>query len=145
MTTASLSFSKSQKNLHPVKYRKTVISAKQKLFNGVNAKINSISLLTINWKTVCFTGFFISLALLVFYVCQINDLTRGSYLINSYDKQINKLSEENKNLEVSFAENSFLGQALVKIQALNFQKTTSVKYINILDGSAKAMATNKNI
>lgn len=84
-----------------------------------------------------------SLMLLVFYVWQINDLTRGSYLINSYEKQISKLSTENKNLEVSFAESSFLGQALQKIQALNFQKTTSVKYIQIPDGAvATAQQTN---
>jgi len=84
------------------------------------------------------------LALLVFYVWQINDLTKGSYLINSYEKQISKLSDENKNLEVSFAENSFLGQALEKIQALNFQKTTSVKYIQI-SGSPVATIQQDNV
>lgn len=115
MTTATLTFSRAQKNLQ--------------------AKIDSINLPIINWKIVCCTGFFIGLFLLIFYVWQINDLTRGYYLINSHEKQISKLSEENKNLEVSFAESSFLGQALIKIQALNFQKTTSVKYIHIPDSS----------
>lgn len=76
-----------------------------------------------------------SFLLLVFYVWQINDLTKSSYLVNSYEKQITKLSDENKNLEVSFAENSYLGQALVKIKALNFQKTVAVKYIQIPDNS----------
>lgn len=77
------------------------------------------------------------MALLVFYVWQVQDLTRGSYLINNYEKQISKLSDENKNLEVSFAENDFLGQALLKVQALNFQKVipSSVKYIQIPDNS----------
>ena len=91
------------------------------------------------------TGILMSSALLVFYVCQINDLTKGYYTINGYQKQINMLSEENKNLEISFAENSFLGQALLKIQALNFQKNSSVKYIKILDNSAEAKPVNKNI
>jgi len=95
----------------------------------------SVELPAINWKSVCFIGFFVSLALLVFYVWQINDLTRGSYFINSYEKQISNLSSENKNLEVSFAESGFLGQALEKIQALNFQKTVSVKYIQLSDSS----------
>jgi hypothetical protein len=45
------------------------------------------------------------------------------------------LSDENKNLQVSFAENSFLGQALQKIQALKFQKTVSVEYVQIPDSS----------
>lgn len=86
-----------------------------------------------------------SLFLLIFYVWQINDLTRGSYLTSSYEKQISRLSEENKNLEISFAESSFLGQALKKVEALNFQKTTSVKYIQILDNSAQVLTVNKNI
>lgn len=96
---------------------------------------SKVSFPEINWRIVCFAGFIIILPLLVFYVWQINDLTRDSYLVNSYEKQISQLSNENKNLEVSFAESSFLGQALVKIRALNFQKTTSVKYIQIPDNS----------
>jgi len=98
-------------------------------------KVDSIELPRVNWKAVCLAGFFMSLCLLVFYVWQINALTRGFYTVNSYEKQITKLSEENKSLQISFAENSFLGQALTKIQALNFQKTTSVKYIQIPDNS----------
>jgi hypothetical protein len=82
------------------------------------------------------------LPLLVFYVWQINDLTRGSYLTVSYEKQISKLSDENKTLQVSFAESSFLGQALEKIKALNFQKTTSVKYMRILDDSVAVLHTD---
>ena len=115
MTTAILTINRAQKSLQ--------------------TKINSVNFPIINWKAVCFIGFFMSLALLVFYVWQINDLTKGSYLINIYEKQINKLSKENKTLEISFAESSFLGQALIKIQALNFQKIKSVKYIQIPDSS----------
>ena len=50
---------------------------------------------------------------------------------NNYEQQISQLSDENNNLQVSFAESSFLGQAIEKIQGLNFQKTTAVKYIQI--------------
>ena len=115
MTIAILSYYKVQKNLQE--------------------KITSVNFPEINWKVVCIISFFVCLPLLVFYVLQINDLTRGSYLINSYEKQISELSQENKNLQVSFAENSFLGQALAKMQALDFQKVTSVKYIQIPDNS----------
>ncbi|MCX6722021.1 MAG: hypothetical protein NTY04_02435 [Candidatus Staskawiczbacteria bacterium] len=125
MTTATLSFYRVQKNLQ--------------------SKINSIDVPIVNWKAVCSVGFFVSLALLVFYVWQINDLTQGSYVISGYDRQITQLTEEKKNLEISFAENSFMGQALTKIQALNFQKAISVKYINILDNSAKVTQKNKDI
>jgi len=93
----------------------------------------------INWRAVCCMGFLASLFLLVFYVWQINGLTRGTYLVNSYEKQINKLSSENKNLQVSFAESGLMDRAVAKIQALNFQKTTSVKYIQV---SEKSVATS---
>jgi len=125
MTTIALNYYKAQKN--------------------IQEKVDSIDFPVINWKAITFAGFFITLVLLVFYVWQINDLTRGSYTINNYEKQISQLSGENKSLQVSFAESSFLGQALVKIQALNFQRTTSVKYIQILDSSAKAQPVDKNI
>jgi hypothetical protein len=115
VTTATLNLYKAQKNL--------------------KAKINSLDIPEINWKAICFVGFFISLFLLVFYVWQINSLTKGFYTSDNYKKQISQLSEENKNLQVSFAESSFLGQAVEKIQALNFQKVASVKYIHIPNNS----------
>jgi hypothetical protein len=98
-------------------------------------KTETADLASINWKAVCFAGIVFSLTLLVFYVLQVNSLTRGFYLVSNYQKQISQLGDENKNLQISFAENSFLDEAMAKVQALNFQKTTSVKYIQILDNS----------
>ena len=111
MTTATLNYLKVQKK--------------------IQTKVDSIDFPEINWKAICFIGLFMCFVLLIFYVWQINNLVKDSYLINSYEKQISKLSEENKNLEVSSAKSTFLGQALEKIQALNFQKATLVKYIQI--------------
>ena len=88
---------------------------------------------------ICVMGFFMVCSLLVFYAFLINELTGGTYLIKNYDNQIEKLSQDNKNLEVSFAKTGFLGMVEQKAEALNFEKTTSVKYIQILDASlAKA-------
>jgi len=64
--------------------------------------------------------------------------------MTGYEKEISDLSRENRNLEVSFAESSFLGQVLAKTQEMNFQKTTFVKYIQILDTSF-ALASNNNM
>ena len=69
----------------------------------VQTGISSVGLPVINWKAVCCAGFFTCLALLVFYVWQINDLTRGSYTINSYEKQnINKA--KNQLLPIKFTD-----------------------------------------
>lgn len=101
----------------------------------IQSKVESIDFPSVNWKMVCICGFALCALLLVFYVLQVNDLTRGYYLINTYQKQISKLTQENKNTEVLFAESSFWGQAAAKIEALNFEKVTSVKYIQIPDSS----------
>jgi len=115
MTTATLSHSRLHKNAY--------------------SKVKSIELPQINWGVVCFAGIALCSFLLFFYIYQINILTKGSYLITSYENSIDKISEANKKLEVSFAENSFLGEVLTKTQELNFQKTTSVKYIQVLESS----------
>jgi predicted PurR-regulated permease PerM len=102
---------------------------------NVESKIGSISFPNINWKIICLLCSFVCFSLLVFYVLQINHLTKGSYLVENYQTQINKLSNEKKNLELNFAKVSFLGQVQEKINSLSFQKATSVKYIQILDNS----------
>lgn len=97
------------------------------------AKIESIDLPAANWRKICFVGFLAAAMLLIFYVWQISQLTEGYYLVNNYQSQIKDFSEENKNLQAAFAESSFLGQAQEKIMAMNFQKTTAVKYIQVSD------------
>jgi len=115
MTTATLSFSHTRKNMQ--------------------SKIKALELPEINWGIVCIIGFVLCSLSLFFYIYQINVLTKGTYLISSYENTIDQISEENQKLEVSFAENSFLGEVLTKTQDLNFQKTASVKYIQVLESS----------
>lgn len=105
-------------------------------FSGIKEK--SFAFPAINWKAICILGIFVSSCALLFYIYQINNLTKGAYLINNYEKKISELSQENKTLQVTFAESSFLGGVNSKIRELNFQKTTSVKYIQILDSSLAA-------
>lgn len=112
MTTAVLNYIKSQK---------------------ARVKIDSISFPHVNWKIVCIFGVAFLAMALVFYAYQISNLTRGYYLINSYEKEITNLSKENKNLQLSFAESSFLAGVLQKAEDLNFQRISSVKYIQIID------------
>ena len=125
----------------------TAILTLGKVQRNTKSTIKAIELPTINWKAICYVGSAITFLLLVFYVLQINSLTRGSYLISSYQKQINQLSQENRNLQVSFAESSFMGQALQKVQALNFQKVnpSSIIYVQMIDSSTQVAKANNNI
>lgn len=94
----------------------------------------------INWKIVCTIEFFAVCLLLVFYAFAVNKLTGGAYLIKNYSRQIEALSKENRNLEVNFAETSFLGSVEQRAKDLSFEKTTSVKYVPILADAVLAKA-----
>ncbi|OGZ62937.1 MAG: hypothetical protein A2639_01450 [Candidatus Staskawiczbacteria bacterium RIFCSPHIGHO2_01_FULL_34_27] len=105
----------------------------------MQSKTISVNYFKINWKAVYFLGIIFFLIMLISYVFLVNQLTGGIYTVKSYDKEISALLEENKRLENSFAQTSFLGSVQVRAQGFSFEKTTQVKYINILDSSlAKA-------
>ncbi len=75
------------------------------------------------------------LSLLVFYVFQVNEITREGYLTKNYLKKIDTLSQESKFLEINFAHTSSLGNIEEKSRALNFERVEKIKYIQILESS----------
>lgn len=85
----------------------------------------------INWAKFCILGAALCAASLLFYIWQINVLTNKTYLIGKYEGEIKEISQENKKLEISFAEKALLGSIAEKAQLLNLQKTTTVKYIQV--------------
>ncbi len=108
-------------------------------------RINSFSLAAIKWKVFLFFGALIIGALSIFYIFEMNSLINGTYLIKNYQKQLDGVLAENKNLEVGFAKTGFMGTIKEKTQELNFEKVKEVKYIQILDASvAKAQQGQGN-
>jgi cell division protein FtsB len=101
-------------------------------------KTISLALPEVNWRRFYIIGVLMTISLiflsLLFYVFGVNELTKGSYLIKNYQKEITKLSEENARLEMSFAEISFLENVQEKARELSFEKTKSVKYIQVVGG-----------
>lgn len=55
--------------------------------------------------------------------------------MKNYQKKIDNLISENKNLEVNLAQISYLENIQKRTKELNFEKTKSIKYIQILDNS----------
>ncbi len=98
-------------------------------------KLESLDLPIVNWKIVSIIGFIVLALLMVFYAYQIIGLTKGYYLVNSYEKQMADMLKENKNLQLNFAESGYLTDILRKAEKLDFYKTISVKYIKVADGS----------
>jgi hypothetical protein len=102
-------------------------------YRGIHQKVKSLSLPAIHWKLVSLLGILFFVAMLVSYVFLVNQLTRGVYLIKNYNKEISALSKENRLLETHFAESGFLGKVTQQAKSLNFEKTTQVTYIQVLD------------
>lgn len=71
---------------------------------------------------------------IVLYVFQVNELTKEIYLIQNYERKLDKLSKENKNAEIGFSTVNSLEKIEGDIQNLNLEKLTEIKYIRILDG-----------
>ncbi len=90
-------------------------------------------------KKVFLTIIFISmLALLVFYIFQVNTLTNETYLIQSCEEKLSQLSGENETLEVNFSKANSLANIENYLQRQNFEKVSQVKYIYILESSVAA-------
>jgi len=82
---------------------------------------------------VYIVGILLCLSFFVFYIFYVNQLTQGAYLIKNYNQKISQLSKESKAIEANFAETGFLDQIHDKVSELGFEKTSYVKYIEILD------------
>ena len=77
-------------------------------------------------------------ALLISYVFQINEITKISYLTKIYEKQMDEISQENKNLEINHSQLSTLENIETLVQNSNFEKVGKVKYIKILESTVAA-------
>ena len=102
-------------------------------YRQIHHKVTSLSLPGMNWKLVSLSSILFFVAMLVSYVFLVNQLTNGVYLIKNYNKEVSALSRDNKILETTFAESGFLGKVTRRAQDLNFEKTTQVTYIEVLD------------
>ena len=102
-------------------------------YRGIHQRVKSLSLPNLNWKLISLLGILFFVAMLVSYVFLVNQLTKGVYLVKSYNKEVSTLSKENRRLETNFAESGFLGQVNQKAKNLNFEKTTAVTYVQVLD------------
>lgn len=98
-------------------------------------KIFSLRFPRINWKAFISLGFCVVLVLSVLYVSQINRMVQGAYVIKDFQKQVNELTQVNKNLEINLAQISYLENIQAKTQELNFQKVEKIKYVQILGSS----------
>lgn len=79
-------------------------------------------------------------ALLAFYVFQINRLVSEIYLVQKYERRISEISTENQNLEISSARTNSLDNMIALVGELNFEKADKIHYIQVLDAQVAGLA-----
>ncbi len=102
---------------------------------SINHKIHALSLPRPNWKTMYIFGITLIVLMLISYSFLINKITGEAYVIKNDTKQIETLSQENKSLEINFAKSDFLANIMEQAQGLSFEKTTNIKYVQMLESS----------
>jgi len=71
--------------------------------------------------------------LLIFYIFQINEMTKGIYLLKIYERKIADLSKENKTLEITSSQLNSLENLEGLVKNLNFEKIDKIHYIRVLE------------
>lgn len=102
-------------------------------YRSVQDKIAILSFPKINWKLIYFCGGLFLLVTLIFYVFAINELTKGTYLIKKYNKDVDILLQENRILEANAAKTVFLEDLEFRAKSLGFERTAEVKYLQIVE------------
>jgi len=90
--------------------------------------------LKLNLKFFLILNSILIIIFLISYIFQVNALISESYQIQNYQKKIEKLTSENKILEINSFKMNSLENIENKIQNLGFQKTDKIYYIQILEG-----------
>lgn len=83
-------------------------------------------------------GLLLAFILFIFCVYQLNAYTEEMYLIEGNKIEIEKLSKENKILEVNFSREESLENAGSFVENRNFEKAEGVEYIRVLESTALA-------
>lgn len=72
------------------------------------------------------------IALLVFYIFQVNFEVSERYLIKEYERRLAEVSQESKNLEISLVQMNSLNNVAGLLKELNFVKIDKIHYIRVL-------------
>ena len=89
----------------------------------------------ISSKTLWILGFALIASLLVFYIFQVNEITKASFFIANYEKQIAKFSQESKNLESNFSHLNSSANLETILNNLNYEKVGQVHYLRVPDST----------
>jgi len=89
--------------------------------------------LRIIWRVFLGLGILSIIALVIFYIFQVNAEISERYSVQKYVGTLNEISEENKNLEINSLQLDSLENISGLLENLNFVKSDKIHYIRVLD------------
>ncbi len=94
----------------------------------INHSIQKINLFLIS-------GLILLFGLLGLYIFQVNEITKGMFLVKNYNKKLENLLQENKILEIKFSQLNSLENLGLLVSQLNFDEAGKIDYIKIPEGT----------
>lgn len=92
----------------------------------------------INLRKVWISGFILVTLLLIFYISQIGNITRTSFLISQLEKEAVLIGQQNENLEFTISQADSLASLEAVLSGFHYEKVGKVNYIQVLDGTVLA-------
>ncbi len=74
------------------------------------------------------------LFMLGFYLFQVTEMTKETYLVREYDTEMKRIMEESRKKEYGFLRANSLSRAENLIEDMGFERVNNVHYIQIPDG-----------
>lgn len=100
--------------------------------------ISEINLPKINLRKALISGFILITILLIFYIFQISEITRSSFSISLYQREMTGLAKQNKDLEISISQKNSLSNLEALLSNLNYERVNKIYYIRVSDGQVAA-------
>lgn len=87
-----------------------------------------------NLKTVLILSIFSILALSLFSLYQVNEMTRTFYLMRGYEKKISLISQEQEGLENNLSQSKSIDDIETAIKGLGFEPVGAMRYVKSSEG-----------
>ncbi len=98
--------------------------------------------LALRWKfspkSLLIFGLVLTVALLAFYLFQVNEITQISFALANGEKQVGEIAKESKILENSFSGLSSLASLEALVKNLNYEPVGKINYIQMVAGTVVA-------
>ena len=69
--------------------------------------------------------------LLVFYICQVTQITKAGFFISNYERQIAEFSQESQSLKTNFPHLNSLANLETILNNLDYEKVEKVHYLRL--------------